>query len=292
MTQVSKSVTDSLKYAIIPAGGLGTRFLPASAAVPKELFPVFDRPLIQYAIEELAEAGVEEIFIVVSPWKKTLFENFFNLKERFSSVLNLNNKTEILAKIKPMENWPRVHYVIQEKAQGLAQAISLCQKNIGENNFFVLLPDEVFAGKNSKPSLQLKTCFEKHQKSCVALYEVSEDEISNYGVASLSEKISEDTYALGKLVEKPKASEAPSLFMLPGRYLFTAQFWQTLSQEISRLNELGSESQTEIHITDALDRMAYDKMLLGQKIKAQRYDAGRPEGLMALSVFEAKNHVK
>lgn len=273
--------TNFVSKAIIPAGGLGSRFLPASAAIPKEIFPVFDRPLISFAIEELKEAGVKDIYLVVSPWKKFFFENFFNLKERFGHLKDDPNKKAVLKKIESMESWPNIHYVIQHEAKGLAEAVGLCKEKVGLEPFFVLLPDEVFVSQGENPSQALLNSFNSTQLSCVGLFEVPLAETKNYGIADLSKELENNAFYLKKLIEKPKPEVAPSQMMLPGRYLFTNAFWAAISSELSELKDL--KSGKELHITKALDRMAGDKHLIGKIVTGERFDVGRPEGLLALS---------
>ncbi len=288
-----------VKKAIIPAGGLGSRFLPASAAIPKEIFPVFDKPLIYFAIEELKEAGVEEIYLVISPWKVPFFESFLNLKERYSRLIADPSKKSVLDKISFLSEWPKITLVIQNEAKGLAEAVGLCKDQIRDDAFFVLLPDEVFVSNHVNPSLSLLKTYQQFEKSTVGLFEIPHEDVGNYGVAKLGlslgdhsnsvrnlNQISKDpsapmTYQLNGLVEKPKPEDAPSDFMLPGRYLFTQKFWTAIEEELQQIQNL--KLNQELHITNALDRMATDQMLLGQVVQGQRFDVGRPEGLLNLS---------
>jgi UTP--glucose-1-phosphate uridylyltransferase len=288
-----------VKKAIIPAGGLGSRFLPASAAIPKEIFPVFDKPLIYYAIEELKDAGVEEVYIVVSPWKLPIFESFFNLNERYAGLKADPAKKSVVDKLSFLDTWPKINFVIQTEAKGLAEAIGLCRAEIGEEPFFVILPDEIFvATKDSalNPSQKLLSVFEKFNKSVVGLFQVPISEVSNYGIAKLglclgvsTENVMpgddfSKTYELDSLIEKPRAEESPSQYMLPGRYLFNSCFWTAIEKELSQIGSL--KQNQELHITNAMDRLACENLLLGQEVLGQRFDAGRPEGLLALSQFE------
>jgi UTP--glucose-1-phosphate uridylyltransferase len=279
-------MTNSLqvKKAIIPAGGLGSRFLPVSAAIPKEMFPVFDKPLIHYAIEELKDAGVEEVYIVVSPWKLPLFESFFNMSDRYSRLSADPSKKSVLQKLEFFKAWPKVTFVLQTEAKGLAEAIGLCRSHIGDAPFFVVLPDEVFVSSKTNPSQSLLASYQAYDQSVVGLFEIPKNEVQNYGIAALGSSLSPTTYELKMLVEKPSADKSPSCYMLPGRYIFKSDFWQAIEQELSQIGSLtGSQ---ELHITNAMDRMASDNLLLGEVVTGQRYDAGRPEGLLSLSQFE------
>lgn len=270
--------------AIIPAGGLGSRFLPVSAAIPKEMFPVFDKPLIHYAIEELKDAGVDEVFIVVSPWKLPLFESFFNMSDRYSRLSSDPSKQSVLKKLEFFKSWPKVTFVIQNEAKGLAEAIGLCRSHIGDDPFFVILPDEVFVSQDQNPSQSLLTSYQAYDQSVVGLFEVPKSEVQNYGIAALGSSLTPSTFDLKMLIEKPSAEKAPSCYMLPGRYIFKADFWQAIEQELSQIDSL--KGSQELHITNAMDRMASNKLLLGQVVKGERFDAGRPEGLLSLSQFE------
>lgn len=271
----------NVKKAVIPAGGLGSRFLPVSAAMPKEIFPVFDKPLIFFAIEELKAAGVEEIYLVVSPWKVPFFESFFNLKERYSRLSSDPSKKSVLEKLDFLSCWPKIRFVIQEEAKGLAEAVGLCREQIGDEPFFVLLPDEVFISEFLNPSQILLKTFKEFNRSVVGLYEIPIDEVSNYGVAKIGSFINARTFELERLVEKPKKKSAPSQFMLPGRYLFGKDFWTAIQSELDQIQNLSNDQ--ELHITNALDRMAFNQLLLGQVVEGVRFDAGRPEGLLSLS---------
>lgn len=287
-----------VRFGIIPAAGLGTRFLPASGAVPKELFPIFDTPLIAFGIEEMLEAGVETVFIIVSPWKEPLFDRYLKIVDELEDRLNEQGKTEIQAKLQGMRQWPKIKLVVQKQPQGLAQALALCKDQIGEEAFCVLLPDEVLLPENTsdmRPLKKLVECFSQTHKSCVGLYEVKQHEVSQYGVAklsnslqkTLSEKLKTSVWSLEHLVEKPKPEAAPSKMMLPGRYLFTADFWQALESDLDGLKDL--KKYAEVHITEALDRLAKAEQLLGVELKHDRFDAGQPQGFLDLSFYHAKN---
>lgn len=281
ISKMKRATNAMVKKAIIPAGGLGSRFLPASAAIPKEIFPVFDKPLIYFAIEELKDAGVEEIFLVCSPWKKHFFESFFDLKQRYERLSNDPSKKSVLDKLHFLNDWPKITLVMQNEAKGLAEAIGLCNEHIGNDPFFVLLPDEVFVTESKNPSEQLLSIFQEFNKSVVGIFQIPHNEVSNYGVVKLGSKISEIAFNLEGLVEKPKLSDAPSNFMLPGRYIFTKQFWLAIETELQEIKNL--KINQELHITNAMDRMSLDKCLLGGVMKGERFDVGRPEGLLNLS---------
>ena len=281
---------DHIKYGIIPAGGLGTRFLPVSAAVPKEMFPVFDLPLISFAIEDLAQSGVDHIFIVVSPWKKVYFESFLNSSQLFETILSQRAQPELIKKIKKIKEWPRIDLIVQHAAQGLAQAIGLARPFLSKESFFVLLPDEVLLNPQQGSCQQILKTFLSQKppfKSLVGLYEVDLTEVKNYGVAELGDSLGLNIFALKGLVEKPEPQQSPSSFILPGRYLFTPQFWDSIELELKELNSL--ESHKEIHITEALNRMAQKGELQGVLLQAQRFDTGQPQGLLDLSIYQSKN---
>ncbi len=277
--------SSNVTKAIIPAGGLGSRFLPVSAAIPKEMFPVFDKPLIYYAMDELKSAGVKDVFIVVSPWKLPFFESFFNLKNRYSRLSDDPSKLNIIQKLDFFKSWPKVHFVLQQEAKGLAEAIGLCQNHIGEDPFFVILPDEVFISSNiANPSQNLLATYLEFGQSVVGLFEVAPEDVKNYGIAALGDCLGESTFKLTKLVEKPSVDQAPSQYMLPGRYLFKPDFWQAIEEELGQISLL--KANQELHITNAMDRMALQNLLIGHVIRGERFDAGRPEGLLSLSQFE------
>lgn len=279
------------RFGIIPAGGLGTRFLPASGAVPKELFPVFDTPLIAFAIEEMAQAGVEKVFVVVSPWKKPLFERYLGIAQELEDRLASQGKTDILQRLNAMKDWPEVVLVEQTNPQGLAQAVGLCRQQIGAESFYVLLPDEVLLSqKTPLPLSLLGQSMEQTGLSSVGLFEVPLAEVKNYGVAKgtkLNASKNLELYQLETLVEKPKPEEAPSRLMLPGRYALNESFWSALENDLQQLKQI--KAYGEVHMTEALNRMSQAGKLVGVELTNHvRYDVGRPQGFLSLNLDWAK----
>ena len=283
----------TVKYGVIPAGGLGTRFLPASAALPKEMFPIFDLPLISFAINDLAEAGVDHIFIVVSPWKKNYFESFLKNPKFLEDILSERARPELIEKINVIKNWPQIEILVQPVAQGLAQAINVVRHKLLDHTFFVVLPDEVLLNSKASACQQMLQAFlssKTNSQSLVGLYEVDLSEVKNYGVAELGDSIRSHVFALKQLIEKPKVEDAPSALMLPGRYLFTSQFWSYIELELESLKSL--DHYKEVHITDALNRMAQQDELQGCLLEAQRFDTGQPQGFLDLSIHQSKRFLE
>lgn len=254
-----------VRKAVIPAAGLGTRFLPFSKAVPKEMLPVVDRPVIEYVVTEAVDAGIEDVLIVTSRHKKVLEDHFDRLLDLEQS-LDEKGKHDEAAEIRSLAELAQLHYLRQGEALGLGHAIGTARNHVGDEPFVVLLGDDIM-----HPSAGvLKGMIDAHAEhgcSVVALMEVPKEDVSSYGCAA-AEPVGDRLVEVSDLVEKPKPEDAPSNLAIMGRYLFTPAIFD----EIDR-TEPGVGG--EIQITDAMVSLMKSEKLLGYTFTDGRYDTGK-----------------
>ncbi|WP_420861849.1 UTP--glucose-1-phosphate uridylyltransferase GalU [Algirhabdus cladophorae] len=262
--------------AIFPVAGLGTRFLPATKAVPKEIMPLVDKPLIQYAIDEARAAGIKE-FIFVTSRGKTALEDYFDTAPHIETVLRRDGKEALLDVLKNtnMESGA-IAYIRQHKALGLGHAVWCARRLIANEPFAVILPDDVIAAE--KPCLQQMV--EAHAEtggSMVAAMEVPQERASSYGVLDIKEDMGTMVQVKG-MVEKPKADEAPSNLAVIGRYILSPQVLQNL-------NKMKSGAGGEIQLTDAIaEELDRGRDVYGYRFKGQRFDCGSKAGYLQATV--------
>jgi len=262
-----------IRRAVIPAAGLGTRSLPASKSVPKELLAVIDKPLLLFVVEEAVAAGIDEIIIVTSKGKGALRE-FFNPSSSHSALQSLH---DTLQKI-------RVEFVEQERPLGLGHAVSCARGAVGQQPFAVLLPDEIFVAEGGKksPTHELIALYEKTKTSIVSIMEVPKADVSKYGIVDAA-KTDDNLYQIKNVIEKPQVEKAPTNLALPGRYVFSPQIFNYL--ESARPGTNG-----EIQLTDAMSALAKNEGLLGTKFDCLRFDAGDKADYFRLIVHAALKH--
>ncbi|WP_424463011.1 UTP--glucose-1-phosphate uridylyltransferase [Pseudoclavibacter helvolus] len=271
-------MSSRITKAVIPAAGLGTRFLPATKAIPKEMLPVVDRPAIQYVVEEAVGAGLSDVLMITGRNKTTL-ENHFDRVAEIEALLEARGETEKLARVRDATNLADVHYLRQGDPLGLGHAVLRAQQHVGQEPFAVLLGDDIMAGGGSL----LKRMIEVHEAtgaSVVALQEVDPAMISSYGVAAYDAASSvedgvpgagPDTIQITGLVEKPALEDAPSNFAVIGRYLLRPEVFSVLEQ-----TKPGAGG--EIQLTDALQVLAAQREELGGVVgvvyRERRFDTG------------------
>ncbi len=259
-----------IKKAIFPVGGLGTRFLPATKSVPKELLPIVDKPLIQYAVDEARAAGIEE-FIFVTARGKSAIEDYFDIDYELEKTLGNQNKTDLLAKLAPSNLIPgSAVFTRQQEPLGLGHAIWCARNFIGNEPFAILLPDDLIIG-DTPCMKQMVDAFDTHQGNIVAAMEVPAADVTKYGII---EPKSQNTpiCAVASVVEKPSIADAPSRLAVIGRYILQPQVFDYLSAQ-----KKGAGG--EVQLTDAFDPL----ITSGQPFHAlsfsgQRYDCGSKEG--------------
>ena len=254
-----------VRKAVIPAAGLGTRFLPFSKAVPKEMLPVVDRPVIQYVIEEAVNAGIDDILVVTSRHKKVLEDHFDRLPE-LEAALAAKGKDDDVATIKDLAEMAQLHYVRQGEALGLGHAIGVARNHVGNEPFVVLLGDDIMHQRAGVVKGMI-AAYEEHGCSVVGLMEVPKEDISSYGCADAVE-LEGRTVEVRDLVEKPDPSEAPSNLAIMGRYLFTPGIFE-------EIRETKPGVGGEIQITDAMVSLMNSERMLGWTFSEGRFDTGK-----------------
>ncbi len=251
-----------IKKAVIPAAGLGTRFLPATKSMPKEMLPIIDKPVIQFVVEEAIEAGIEDIIIITERGKRAI-EDYFDSNPELEFHLQKNGKTEALKNIKDISSLADIHYIRQKEPKGLGHAILKAEKHIGNEPFAVLLGDDIITDKLGIKQLMDK--FERVNSSVIGVEEVPLEKISRYGVVDV-EKV-QDLLFVKNLIEKPKKEEAPSNLGIIGRYVLNPEIFDCIKR-----TEPGHGG--EIQLTDALKLLLEKQNSYAKIIEGKRYDIG------------------
>jgi len=263
-----------VKKAVITAAGLGTRFLPATKAQSKEMLPLLDRPLIQYAVEECAASGIEQVIIVTRPGVHG-FNDHFAPSVDLERILEEKGKAEQLEKVRRVSGLARVEYVYQQQQLGLGHAILMAKDAVGAEPFAVILPDDIIDGE--VPALrQMKAVYDRYGASVVAVQRVPRDKVSSYGVVN-PEVIDDKVNRVLGLVEKPAPDEAPSNLCIVGRYIFTPEIFAMI--EKTPRGAIG-----EIQITDAMHLLLAEQSMYAYRFDGVRYDTGTPLGMLKASV--------
>jgi len=268
-----------VRKAVFPAAGLGTRFLPATKAQPKEMLPLVDKPLIQYGVEEAIHSGVKNIIIVTGRGKVAI-EDHFDVSFELEHLLEKQGKKDLLAVVRSVSDLIDISYVRQKEALGLGHAVLRAKELVGNEPFAVILSDDVIDAE--VPCLrQLLDVYEFYGAPVVALMEVPKDKISQYGVVD-AEPVAhhggkDRLYRIRNMVEKPKASEAPSNLAIIGRYVLTPEVFASLSS-------IEAGSGGEIQLTDGLKHMLRSRPIYGYRFEGNRYDAGDKLGFLKATV--------
>ena len=265
-----------VRKAIIPAAGLGTRFLPATKALPKEMLPIVDKPTIQYIVEEAVASGIEDI-IIISGRSKRSIEDHFDQSYELEDALLKKNKQILFEEVQKISNLANVHYIRQKEPKGLGHAISCARSFIGNEPFAVLLGDDIV--NSSKPCLkQLIELYNRYNSTIVAVQQVSENEVSSYGIIKpKGTKIDGNVFNIETLVEKPKKEDAPSRYAIMGRYVLRHEIFDILK-------DLPPGSGGEIQLTDALKIMNQTHAVYAYEFQGQRYDIGSKVGFIRATI--------
>ena len=268
-----------VRKAVFPAAGLGTRFLPATKAQPKEMLPLVDKPLIQYGVEEAIKSGVQNI-IIITGRNKSSIEDHFDVSFELESLLESKKKTELLRLVREVSDLIDVAYVRQKEALGLGHAVFRARDLIGNEPFAVILSDDVI--HSDVPCLrQLLDVYEYFGASVVALMEVPEASISAYGIVDAEpishNGISDRVYRIRNMVEKPKPEAAPSRLAIIGRYVLTPEIFVSIES-------IEPGAGGEIQLTDALKHLLRSRPVYGYRFEGKRYDAGDKLGFLQATV--------
>jgi UTP--glucose-1-phosphate uridylyltransferase len=264
-----------VKKAIIPAAGLGTRFLPATKAQPKEMLPIVDTPTIQYIIEEAIQSGIEEILIVTGRGKRAIEDHFDKSLELEETLLKKGKLSE-LEQVRKISEMVDIHYIRQKEPKGLGHAIWCARKFIGNEPFAVMLGDDIVVSE--PPCLkQLINVFEEKQSSVIGVQEVSDEDVSKYGVIDIESKDENGLFKVRDLVEKPSLKEAPSNIAIMGRYVLTPEI-------LNILEYIEPGAGNEIQLTDALKELNKVESIFGYNFTGRRYDIGDKYGFVQATV--------
>ena len=263
-----------IRKAVFPAAGLGTRFLPATKASPKEMLPLVDKPLIQYVIEEAVASGIESILIITGRDKGAI-ENHFDISFELEQMLKERGKDDLFAQIRAISDIAHISYTRQKQALGLGHAIYQAKDFVGNEPFAALLADDIVDGE--KPALQqMVDVFEKYNAPVIATMQVAGEDISRFGVIDADE-VEPNVYKIKDMVEKPAYADAPSDLAIIGRYIFTPDIFAAIEQTTAG-------SGGEIQITDAMRILLKERPFYAVKLEGKRHDAGDKLGFLIATV--------
>lgn len=271
-----------VKKAIIPAAGLGTRFLPATKAQPKEMLPIVDKPTIQYIVEEAVHSGIEDIIIISGRGKRAI-EDHFDKSYELEETLAKKEKWEMLEMVQSITDLANIHYIRQKEPKGLGHAIYCAHRFIGNEPFAVLLGDDIVVSE--VPCLkQLINVFDEHQSSIIGVHEVDKEDVSKYGIIKPGRNTESNpsVYTIESLIEKPSIEEAPSNLAVMGRYILTPGIFEILEN-------LPSGKGGEIQLTDALAKLNQTENVLAYSFEGDRYDIGGKLGFIQATIDFALN---
>lgn len=269
-----------VRKAIIPAAGLGTRFLPATKAIAKEMLPIVDKPTIQFIVEEALASGIEDILIVTGKGKRPIEDHFdsnFELEQNLSS----KGKTELL-KIVEETTGINLHFIRQKRPLGLGHAVLQAKAFVGDEPFVVMLGDYIMQDRDPLTK-QLIDCYDKTTASTLAVMSVPQEETSKYGIIDPEEHVGNGLYSVKRFVEKPKAEEAPSNLAIIGRYLLRPEIFDILENQ-------APGAGGEIQLTDAIDTLNQTQRVFAHEFKGKRYDVGDKLGMVEANIEFGLKH--
>jgi len=269
-----------VKKAVIPVAGLGTRFLPVTKSMPKEMLPIIDTPVIHYVVQEAIESGIDDIIFVTGRNKRAI-EDYFDGCPELEMHLKNRGKYEMLEMVQEISSMVDIHYIRQKEPNGLGDAIMTARKHVSGDPFAVLLGDDIIV--NDKPcTRQLIDVFQKYGRSTIAVEEVPQDKVSSYGIISGS-PVDEHLYALDDIVEKPSVEEAPSNIGAIGRYVFTPEIFDCIEQTSKGVGG-------EIQLTDGIRLLNDSQKVYAHQFTGRRYDSGnKVEYVKAVLDFALKD---
>ena len=271
-----------LNKVILPVAGLGTRNLPATKAIPKEMLPIIDKPIIQYGIEEALTAGIEEIIFIVSPAKSSIKEHF-DRSEDLEKILEARNKQEELSVIRSiLPKGVSCSYIVQHEALGLGHAVLSAKDVIGDEPLAVILPDDLIKSTGDGCLKQMVKIYDKKQGSIIAVENVPRENTGRYGIVSI-EKGSGNPYKVIDIVEKPNPEEAPTTLGVVGRYILEPELFAIL-------DNTSKGHGGEIQLTDAIKTLLEVKDVYAYEFKRKRFDCGSKLGLLEANVCYALEH--
>ncbi len=255
---------------VIPAAGLGTRFLPYTKTVPKEMLPVFGKPAIHYSVQEAVNSGIDNVLFITSR-NKELISDYFDAAPELDAFLENKNKLHEIKDIKQLIKSTHFSYIRQSEPLGLGHAVLMAKPFIGKEYFAIALPDDIIMSKN--PALnQLIRIARQEKATVIAVKEVPHDQVSAYGVIRIKKQITPNLFQVDSLVEKPSIKDAPSNLAIVGRYIMSHKI-------IASLEEMSSYATSELQLTDAIGHMLQqNEKVFAYKVEGTRYDVGTPRG--------------
>ncbi|HEY4409228.1 MAG TPA: UTP--glucose-1-phosphate uridylyltransferase GalU [Acidimicrobiia bacterium] len=254
-----------VRKAVIPAAGLGTRFLPATKSQPKEMVPVIDKPTIQYVVEEAVGAGITDILVITGRGKRAI-EDHFDRNFELEFYLEQGKKNEELEQVQAISEMADIHYIRQRDPLGLGHAVSVARQHVGSEPFAVLLGDDIMVD-DAKLLRSMLDVYERYGRSVVAVLEVAREDIRNYGCVS-PEAMEDNLVRIRSIVEKPKPEDAPSNLAVIGRYVFTPEIFDALDR-------ITPGAGGELQLTDAISLLLQTQTVFGYAFETGRYDIGK-----------------
>jgi len=256
--------TQIIHKAVIPAAGLGTRFLPVTKSMPKEMLPIIDKPVIHYVVEEAVNSGIDDIIIITGRGKRAI-EDYFDASPELEMRLKDQHKDATLSRLREISDFPTIHYVRQKEPNGLGDAILKAESHIGNEPFAVLLGDDIIS--NAKPcTAQLMSVYSRFRSSVISIEHVPREKVCSYGIVTGTE-VEPDLIRIEDIVEKPTPEKAPSDMGAVGRYIFVPEIFDCLKNTVPGVGN-------EIQLTDAIHLLLKDHPVYAYKFEGKRYDTG------------------
>ena len=268
-------MNNKIRKAIIPAAGLGTRFLPATKAQPKEMLPIVDKPTIQYIVEEAIASGIEEILIITGRNKKSI-EDHFDKSVELEMELEKHNKNELLELVQDISEMVDIHYIRQKEPKGLGHAIKCAKTFVGDEPFAILLGDDIVYNPEKPCLKQLMDCYNEYKTSILGVQTVPEEDVNKYGIVD-GIQIEDRVSKVKGLIEKPSIEEAPSNIAILGRYIVTPRIFDIL-------DNTAPGKGNEIQLTDALLQLLKEEAMYAYNFEGRRYDVGDKLGYLQATV--------
>jgi UTP--glucose-1-phosphate uridylyltransferase len=267
-----------VRKAVIPAAGLGTRFLPATKAMPKEMLPIVDTPTIQYIIQEAIDSGIEEILIITGKSKRAI-EDHFDKNVELELELEKKANEELLKVVRDITDLVDIHYIRQKEAKGLGHAIYCAKTFVGNEPFAVMLGDDVVYNEDTPCLKQMIDVYDQYKTSVLGVQTVKDEDVCKYGIVD-GKRVSDRVYTVKGLVEKPAVNEAPSNVAILGRYIINPGIFDILA-------ETKPGKGGEIQLTDALKELALQEDMYAYDFIGKRYDVGNKQGFLEATVETA-----
>lgn len=266
-----------VRKAVIPAAGLGTRFLPATKAMPKEMLPIVDTPTIQYIIEEALQSGIKEFVIITNSSKKAI-ENHFSVDAMFEKRLIETGKSDLAYKIHKIGTMAKITYVVQKDQKGLGHAILCAKEVIGDEPFAILLGDDLVYNNGDKPAIkQLMDAYQETNASVLGVQKVPVEETYKYGIIAPTITMSPRLFEVGHMIEKPEPEQAPSQYAVLGRYVLSGKIFEALEQT-------PAGKGGEIQLTDAISILQRSEKVFAYDFEGIRYDVGDHLGFIKANI--------